>query len=158
MSYINKILIDTTYLLPIFGIEVESFDEQDILKLKMLYEKGKIEFYCLDVIWTELIAKVAKEMIKHHMINETLIDEAVKSILKSGVFKWISPNAEAIKLAFKLRILGHKDMIDNLLYSTAKVKGFIFMSMDESFRNFLRKNNMDVSIIMNHKEIIRSLE
>ena len=44
-----------------------------------------------------------------------------------------------MKLAFKLRILGYKDIIDNLLYATSVVNDMIFLTMVEDLKNFLMK-------------------
>jgi len=42
-STIIKVLLDTTYLLPIFGIEVEGLSDEDIKKLRSLNVEKKIE-------------------------------------------------------------------------------------------------------------------
>jgi len=63
------------------------------------------------------------QKIEHAKIElDEIIESAVKSLLKSGFCEWISPSSEAVELAFKLRRLGHKDNIENLLCNINKRK------------------------------------
>lgn len=37
-------------------------------------------------------------------------------------------------LAYKMRLLGHKDMIDNTLYAIATVHGPVFLTLDQELK------------------------
>ncbi|MCS7364555.1 MAG: PIN domain-containing protein [archaeon GB-1867-035] len=153
-----KVLLDSTYILPSFGIEVEGLTDNHIAKLREAKIKGKIEFYCSPVIWIEVLGKIWRES-KHRKIEvEEIVERAVEALIKSEFYNWIKPSAEAIKLAFKLRKKGHKDNIDNILYATAATNKMIFLTMDEDLKNFLIKNNYEAKHLLNHIELLKQLE
>ncbi|RLE87432.1 MAG: hypothetical protein DRJ49_06445 [Thermoprotei archaeon] len=62
------------------------------------------------------------------------MDIAIKSLLKSEFYRWIKPTYAAVKLTFKLRKLGHRDNIDNLLYATSIVNEMVFLTMDKDLK------------------------
>ncbi|MEM3442601.1 MAG: hypothetical protein QXM86_01895, partial [Candidatus Bathyarchaeia archaeon] len=88
---------------------------------------------------------------------DTVIDIAIKSLLESGFYKWLTPTSEAVKLAFKLRTLGHRDNIDNLLYATSIENNMLLITMDEDFKKFLSKNNFKVNNLINHESLLKRL-
>ncbi|MCD6458069.1 MAG: hypothetical protein J7K82_04390, partial [Thermoproteales archaeon] len=145
-----KVLLDSTYLLPSFGIEVEGLQNEHIVQLREAVIKDKIRFYCLTVVWVEVIGKVFRESQRLKLDIEEILDVTIKSLLESEFYEWIQPTSEAVKLAFKLRKLGHRDNIDNLLYATSITNNMIFLTMDENFKNFLLKEGYKVNNLMNH--------
>ncbi|MEB3778906.1 MAG: hypothetical protein GSR85_01545, partial [Desulfurococcales archaeon] len=58
---ILAILIDSTYLLPVFGIEVDGINSSDLLELRSLALKKKIKIHYSPISLIEVISKVAKE-------------------------------------------------------------------------------------------------
>ena len=51
MNYTNlKVLLDSTYILPSFGIEVEGILDEHLIQLRQAGIKGKIKFYCSPVV------------------------------------------------------------------------------------------------------------
>jgi len=157
-STILKALLDSTYLLPTFGIEIEGLTDEEIAKLREAKIKGKVKLYCSPLSWIEIIGKVCREMEHAKIELDEIIDNAVKSLLKSKFYEWILPNPEAVKLAFKLRRLGHKDNIDNLLYATSIKEGIILLTMDEALKRFLSKNNLKTENLLDHKDLLKELE
>ena len=153
-----KVLLDSTYLLPSFGIEVEGLQNEHIIQLREAVIKGKIRFYCLTVVWVEVIGKVFRESQRLKLDLEEILDIAIKSLLESGFYEWIQPTSEAVKLAFKLRKLGHRDNIDNLLYATSITNNMIFLTMDENFKNFLLKEGYKVNNLMNHTQLLLKIK
>jgi len=153
-----KVLLDSTYLLPSFGIEVEGLQNEHIIQLREAVIKGKIRFYCLTVVWVEVIGKVFRENQRLKLDIEEILDVTIKSLLESGFYEWIQPTSEAVKLAFKLRKLGHRDNIDNLLYATSITNNMIFLTMDENFKNFLLKEGYKVNNLMNHTQLLLKIK
>ncbi|MEM2093643.1 MAG: hypothetical protein QXE16_05110, partial [Candidatus Bathyarchaeia archaeon] len=88
---------------------------------------------------------------------DNVIDIAIRSLIESGFYKWLTPTSEAVKLAFKLRTLGHRDNIDNLLYATSAENNMLLLTMDEDFKNFLSKNNFKVDNLINHESLLKRL-
>ena len=149
-----KVLVDTTYLLPTFGIMVENLTDEDLLRLRRIKLAGLVEYYCLDIIWIELLGKIYKELEKRRIDLQEHIKIAIRSLKESKFYTWISLTSRAIELACQLRKLGHKDIIDNLLYATSKTEDMVFMSMDDELKVFLRDHGFDTKRIMSHKELI----
>lgn len=152
-----KVLLDSTYILPSFGIEVEGFSVDHMNQLREASIKGKIKFYCLSIIWIEIIGKVCRERERLRENIDDVVDMAVKSLLESGFYKWLTPTRNAIKMAFKLRTLGHRDNVDNLLYATSIENDMIFLTMDEKLKEFLLRNNFKVDNLIDHEEILKRL-
>lgn len=158
MSYtVLKVLLDSTYLLPSFGIEVEKLSDKDILRLREAAVEGKVKFYCLSVAWIEVIGKIYREGRRLNIDLGEILDVALKSLLESGFYKWIQPTSEAIKLAFKLRTLGHRDNIDNLLYAMSIVNKMIFLTMDRGLISFLSEHDYGTENLMNHKQLFSKI-
>ena len=153
-----KVLLDSTYLLPSFGIEVEGLQNEHIIQLREAVIKGKIRFYCLTVVWVEVIGKVFRESQRLKLDLEEILDIAIKSLLESGFYEWIQPTSEAVKLAFKLRKLGHRDSIDNLLYAASITNNMIFLTMNKNFKNFLLKEGYKVNNLMNHTQLLLKIK
>lgn len=154
-SAIN-VLLDSTYLLPSFGVEVEGLPLEHLVKLREAAVKGKVKLHCLSIVWVELIGKICREKERLRVNIGDVIDAAVKSLLESGFYKWLAPTAEAIKLAFKLRTLGHRDNIDNLLYATSIEENMLLLTMDEEFKKFLLKNNFKTDNLITHENLLKS--
>ncbi|MEM2094596.1 MAG: hypothetical protein QXI32_04805 [Candidatus Bathyarchaeia archaeon] len=70
------------------------------------------------------------------------IEIAVKSLLESGFYKWLTPLSDAVKLAFRLRTLGLGDNIDNLLYVTFMENDMLLLTMGEDLE-LLQNNYVD---------------
>ncbi|MHC1600799.1 MAG: PIN domain-containing protein [Candidatus Nezhaarchaeales archaeon] len=152
-----KILLDTTYLLPTFGIEVKGLTSEDILKLRRLVVNGNIELYCSSVIWPELLGKVFREINKQKKSENFDITMAIRALFNPKFYKWIKPGRRSIELAYNLRRLGHPDMIDNILYALSVTRKMIFLSMDLDFKNFLIKRGFSVSSFLTHNELFEKL-
>lgn len=156
-STVLRVLLDSTYLLPSFGIEVEGLRDEHIVQLREAAVKGRAEFYCLTPVWVEVIGKVCREAQRLKPDFEGVIDVAVKSLLQSGLYKWVEPTPEAVKLAFRLRLLGHRDVIDNLLYATSVTSNMVLLTMDRDLKNFLLKQGYGTGNLMNHIQLLSRL-
>ena len=152
-----KVLLDTTYLLPSFGIKVKGLTSDDLLVFRRLLIERVVEFYCIPVILVELLGKVYRDSRRYGESIGDIIDNAFKSIMEAGYFKWIMPPVQALKIAFNLRTLGHRDIIDNILYATSLVNKMIFLSMDKNLKDFLEKHGYDTSLLKDHKEFFNEL-
>lgn len=152
-----KVLLDSTYLLPSFGVDVEGFSDEHVAQLREAAVKGRVRFYCLSAVWVEVIGKICREKERLRKEVDEIVDIAVKSLVESGFYEWLTPTSEAVKLAFKLRMLGHRDNIDNLLYATSAVNNMQLLTMDEDLKNFLSKNNFKVDNLINHEKLLKML-
>ncbi|MEM3956307.1 MAG: hypothetical protein QW424_06120 [Candidatus Bathyarchaeia archaeon] len=152
-----KVLLDSTYILPSFGIEVEGLSVDHIIRLREAGVKGKVKFYCLSVVWVEVIGKVYREMERLKENMDDVIEMAVRSLLESGFYEWLTPTSNAVKVAFKLRMLGHKDNVDNLLYVTSIENNMLLLTMDEELKKFLLKNNFKADNLLDHEGLLKKI-
>lgn len=56
--------------------------------------------------------------------------------------------------ALTLRALGHKDLIDLLLYTTSVTRGLIFLTRDEELIDFLRGAGESIRNIIRERELL----
>ncbi len=153
-----EVLLDTTYLLPTFGVRVRGIDSSTLEKLRELGLSGEVRYYCSPVIWVELIGKIARESEARGEDLEDLVEESARSLLESGFCHWIYPSKEAVKLAYHMRKLGHRDIIDNLLYSIALTERKMFLSMNSDLLKFLEEAELKTDIMISHEDLFRLLE
>ena len=56
---------------------------------------------------------------------DDIVEIGATSLLESGFYEWIQPSSNSIKLAFKLRMLGHKTILTIILYAIPKTNNLI---------------------------------
>ena len=151
----DRILLDSTYLLPTFGIEVRGLSDEDLQGMRELLLRGEAEFFCLPITWIELIGKIHREAERAGIDAMGRVEEAVKSLMEGGYYQWIDPSAEDVIMAFKLRRLGHRDIIDNLLYAASITRNMILLTMDRELKEFLKKNGYKIDHLIDHKTLLR---
>ncbi len=154
----DRILLDSTYLLPTFGIEVKELSDEDLRAMRELLLKGEAEFFCSSITWIELIGKVHREAERAGIDATERFREAAKSLMESGYYRWISPSVEDIMIAFKLRKLGHRDIIDNLLYAASITKNMILMTMDRELKEFLKRNGYRTDHLIDHNILLKKYQ
>ena len=142
-----KILLDTTYILPILGLEVK--ETKHVLSLlSKLYHRGLIEIYYSSLSLLEAIAKISRRS-----YDEELVRIGLLSIEES--FKRIEPGPEDYLLALRLRSKGFRDLVDLLLYSIARNNGLLFLTRDKSLATFLRETGEQIRHIILEDEFIK---
>lgn len=150
------ILLDSTYLLPVFGVKVKEVSEEVLLKLRDLALKGLVEIYYSPISLIEVISKVARETIrKGRGLKPEEVEATIRIIEESEYLKPVHPNPQAYALAYKMKLIGHNDMIDNLLYATATVHGLTFVTMDRKLKNFIQHHKIKGSTILTHHELLQ---
>ncbi len=149
MSSLSKlrILLDSTYLLPMLGVEVEDI-ENALTIAKKLHDTGKVVYYYTPFNLLEILGKLEKTHYHKERIAAGLI--AIKE-----QFKITHPTPLGYLKALGLRSKGHKDLIDLLLYATALTRGIIFLTRDDELIDFLKEQGENISIIIHEKEFIR---
>ena len=71
----------------------------------------------------------------------------LESITRSGRYRQVSERTEAYLLAIRLYELGHRDMIDNLLYASSRHLGLGLLTLDEELRAFIRDKGLEDTLI-----------
>ena len=139
---ISSILLDTSFILPTLGITVTGVTPEAI---KFLTEIPKIEIYysrfsVLESLWVAT-------RISNAVSDAETVQLGLRSIIEGHRYKRVEEDSEIFKEAFRLYRLGHKDMIDNILYASALSLGLLLLTLDDQLKKFiLEKQLKDIFI------------
>ena len=142
----RKIILDTTYVLPLLGIEVEGLD-RDILDHLIKYE-----LYYPALLLVELESVVLKEARKRGL--KSIPEQAIKGLnflIYSGEINIVAPTGEDLKVMYELLRRGWKDIFDLSLYATAIRIDSRVLTMDKSFKKFLKDHGFHYQLLITHK-------
>jgi predicted nucleic acid-binding protein len=137
-----KILLDTSFLLPTLGISVSGATVKGIRTLA----ETEIEIYyshfsILESLW------VAARTIEGKTFDHEIFGLGLRSIVEGRKYRRVEEDSEIFNEALRLYRLGHKDMIDNMLYASAARLRLLLLTLDDELRKFvLEKQLKDVFI------------
>jgi len=141
-----RILLDTTYLLPIVGVDVVGV-EQALRVLKKLRDRGVAEYYYTQYNILEILGKLGR-------IRYDVERVAIGLLAIEEGFKQVEPSLKGWLKALELRSKGHRDLIDLLLYATSLTHNLIFLTRDRQLIEFLKRNNENIDLVMYEEELI----
>ncbi|MEM0494319.1 MAG: PIN domain-containing protein [Thermofilum sp.] len=136
-----RVLLDTSFILPSLGIDVG----REVLQgLKKLAEAEAEVFYSrfsiLESLW--VVAKLTRGE----------VDEAfsigLRSVVESGRYREVKEDAWVFREALRLYALGHRDMIDNLLYASSLRYGLQLLTLDRELKEFVRRNGLKDTLVL----------
>jgi PIN domain nuclease of toxin-antitoxin system len=127
-----KVLLDTSFLLPTLGVDT---GEEVFKGLKRLAEiEADIHysrFSVLESLWiTARLSRVVgfdSERFRH----------GLRSIIESRKYAKIDETSDIFDDALRLHMLGHKDMIDNILYASAIHLDLKLLTLDIELKRFI---------------------
>jgi len=137
-----KVLLDTSFILPTLGIDTS----KEILKgLKKLAEiKADVRyssFSILESLWiTAKLSRVVDfdiERFRH----------GLRSVIESRKYAKIEENSEIFHDVLGLRMLGHKDMIDNILYASSTHLSLKLLTLDVELKRFIGNKRLTDPLI-----------
>ncbi|MEM3406941.1 MAG: PIN domain-containing protein [Nitrososphaerota archaeon] len=141
-----KILLDSTYLLPIIGIDVENINEV-LLLLKKLYDENKAEYYYTSFNLLEILGKLSR--VKY---DKKRVAAGLLSIEEE--FTILNLTTEGYMKVLDLKAQGYKDIIDLLLYATSLFADILFLTRDYALIDFLKENGEEIKNILLEKEFL----
>lgn len=142
-----RILLDTTYLLPVVGVEVE--DVNPVLRiLARLYHQGAVEIYYTPFNLLEITGKLSRTGYDRERVRLGLA-----SIRES--FRITHPTPAGYLKALELRVKGFKDLVDLLLYTTSRTRRLSFLTRDTALVRFLEKVGESTDNILLEDTFIR---
>jgi len=142
-----RLLVDTSFLLPAIGIEVEKEVMEAIRYFRMA------EVYYLEISILEAMWKVVK-LVSTDKIDR--VKEGIESIMDT--YKRAIPCPEAYVDAYKLYHEGHKDYVDNLLYATSRKLNLLLLTADKEFIDFLEERGYPIDNIVMPEEMMKRAE
>jgi len=131
-----KILLDTSFVLPTLGISVAGVTPEAI---KVLAET-EIEIYysrfsVLESLWVAT-------RISNAIFDTERFQLGLRSIVEGGRYTTVEEDSEIFKEAFRLYRLGHKDMIDNVLYASAVQLSLLLLTLDDELKRFVSEKKL----------------
>ena len=152
MMSIKPIVIDTTYILPLFGIKIVELTSFKKI-FKELWSNGLKGFslYLPSICLMEAMFKLTREYRESNDVN--ILNRyaiALPSILSSKSIQLFDPllNPEASRIAINIRHAGHTDLMDCLIAASAAALKGIFLTEDNELIKVLKSipENKDFSI------------
>ncbi|ABL79104.1 hypothetical protein Tpen_1709 [Thermofilum pendens Hrk 5] len=137
--------MDSTYLLPIVGVNVEGV-EGTLALLKKLRDSGVAEYYYTQFNILEIVGKLSRVG-----YNSSRALAGLASIFEEFIEE--SPTVEGVMKALELRRKGHRDLIDLLLYTTSLTRGLLFLTRDVHLVGFLKKQGEPTHNVILEEEL-----
>jgi len=139
---ILKILLDTPFILPTLGIDAGKEVMQCLKKLADIKSEIYVSrFSILESLW------VITRLIRAADLNTEHFKMGLRSILESGRYKKIEENSEIFNEALRLYKLGHKDMIDNILYASSIQLNLKLLTLDNELKEFIYEKRLNDTLI-----------
>ena len=146
-KHTQRILLDTSFLLPTLGIQVEERVMKAIGSINL--EDSEIFYSDLSLLESSWIA--IKQM-KQGNFQANTFRKGMLSITRTGYYTALSTRGEDHLDALVFYQEGHKDMIDNLLYAICLNNDCRFLTIDDDLKHFVKEHGID-DIIMAPEEI-----
>ena len=146
-----KILLDTSFILPFFGVKVDKVHEEIIEKIAVARD---IEYLYPSLMIPELISVLAKKVGRKNTLFE-VIREYLEDFLVSPDITLVDPKPEHLVEAIKIKALGHKDIFDCIAYATSKAEKSLFLTIDKELYKFLERNGFDISHIISQERFLQ---
>ncbi|MEM4466722.1 MAG: PIN domain nuclease [Nitrososphaerota archaeon] len=127
----ERILVDSIYLLPILGVSVSGVDRV-LQVLENLYRSSAIEIYYAHFSILEIIGKLSK--MKYDL---NIVEAGLNSIMEN--FKSVFPTPRSYLMALKLKSMGFRDLIDLLLHTTSLENNLKMLTRDKELVEFLER-------------------
>jgi len=141
-----RVLLDTSFVLPSFGVDV---GEEVSECLEMIgARKGEVRAYYSPFSLLEaalvLLREVKRGSVKVEDAAE-MVREGVASVIYGIEAAETSP--EAFSLAIRLYEMGHRDIFDNLLYSTAIANGMLVLTLGRGLVEFVKERGLPAAVV-----------
>jgi len=143
-----KILLDTSFLLPTLGIDVDG----EVLECfgRLVEKKAELyysSFSILESLW------IAIRLMRDKSLDVERFNEGLRSIIEGGRYIKVKESSEAFREALRLYSLGSRDMIDNILYASSSILGLKLLTLDRELKEFVRKRGLR-DVVLLPEEVI----
>jgi len=118
--------------------------------MEAFHKLGFYELYYSDISLLEALWKIVKT-IRGSEEEITRIKEGIRALRSTA--KHVNVEEEAVENAINMYKLGHRDMIDNLLYSIAKTEKLKLLTTDKNLIEFIEKHKHPKENIIHPKEL-----
>lgn len=140
-----RLLLDTSFLLPVLGFETSQ------RVMRALPRLAGHELYYSEISLLEALWKIVKVLRGRPAGDIQRVVEGVQAIRDS--MSHAPMTAEAVEQAIRMYMMGHRDMVDNLLYSIALANNLTLLTIDDSLVEFIRRHKLPEEHITTPEEL-----
>ena len=144
---VRKLIVDTSFLLPALGVEVED-EVTRVIPYFRFFKVYYLEVCILEAMWRIL------RLIPEGKLGR--VEEGLKAIRET--YTLIEPPPKAYIEAYKLYHKGYRDYINVLLYCTARELNIPLLTIDRPLIEFLKEIKYDVGLVLTPEKLIRGLK
>jgi predicted nucleic acid-binding protein len=137
-----KLPLDITFILPSLGVDVGQEVSKGLEKLAHI----EADIYCSRFSIPEA-SWVAAKLSASGNFNAESFRQGLRSILESGRCRKVEEDSEIFNEAFGLYMLGHKDMIDNMLYTSSIRLNLKLLTLDTELKEFIRSKGLNDTLV-----------
>lgn len=141
-----RLLLDTSFLLPVLGFETSK------RVMRVLPQLAGHELYYSELSILEALWKIVKLLQDRPREDIERVLEGIQAIRDS--MSRAPLTAEAVGHAIRMYMMGHRDMIDNLLYSTAVTGNLVLLTVDDSLVTFIIEHGLPREHIITPEELL----
>ena len=134
----NKVLLDTSFLLPTVGIDARREVTRGLENLAQMGVQACFSRFSI----LELLYAAAKFK-KSSKFDRARFDDGLRSVLDGTTYGSCEEGSDVFCRADELRDLGHRDMIENILYATSVTNRLKLLTVDQELRSFIREHKLD---------------
>jgi len=145
----GELLLDTTYLLPYLGIRVRGVESRRLDRALRSYRL----LYPL-VMLAELegvLYKVSRDRGMDRLPRAAL--DGFNSIAHGALVELVPPTDDDLEVGYRVISAGWSDLFDAALYATAERLDVQALTLDDSFREFLRRRGFNYKRLVTHREL-----
>ncbi|MEM3527089.1 MAG: PIN domain-containing protein [Candidatus Bathyarchaeia archaeon] len=138
----SRVLLDTSFILPTLGIDTGERVSEGLNRLgKTGAEIYYSRFSILEALW--VAAKVSGD----RKFDTERFRLGLRSIMESGRYIKVDEDSEVFDEAMRLHMLGHKDIIDNIIYASSIRLNLKLLTLDTELGEFIRKRGLKDTLI-----------
>jgi PIN domain nuclease of toxin-antitoxin system len=137
-----RVLLDTSFILPSLGIDVGEEVSKGLkgiadIKAEIYYS----HFSILESLW------VAARLSTGATFNAESFNLGLRSIIEGDRYMKVEEDSKTFYDALKLYMLGHKDMIDNILYANSIRLNIKLLTLDNKLKEFIQQSRLKDTLI-----------
>jgi len=137
-----KVLLDTSFILPTLGVDTG----KEVFKgLKKLAEvEADIHYSCFSILESLWITARLSRTVD---FDAERFRHGLRSVIESRKYAKIEENSDVFNEALRLHMLGHRDMIDNILYASSIHLNLKLLTLDVELKRFINDKRLTDPLI-----------
>jgi len=137
-----RVHLDTSFILPSLGIDVG----KEVPKALKDLADAEAEIYyssfsILESLW------VAARVSTGATFDGDSFSLGLRSIIEGGRYRKVEEDSQVFNEALRLYTLGHKDVVDNIIYASSTRLKLKLLTLDDELREFIRERGLEDNLL-----------